>query len=165
MMQTDELKFIVDHNAGKLSKWLRMAGFDALLFRGADDAAMIARASSENRILLTRDRRIMKRRAITRGEVNALLVTSDQPEEQVRQVLADLRLAAKHFRPFTICLKCNNPLEERAKETIKERLPPYVFLTQEQFAECPACRRLYWQGTHWQAMHRTIDEFLCPGPK
>jgi uncharacterized protein len=159
-----ELKFIVDHNAGKMAKWLRMAGFDASFFTGADDAAMVTAALSENRILLTRDRRIMKRRVIVRGLIKAILIESDQLRVQVQQVLSTLRLDKSRFRPFINCLECNRRLEERTKEAIKDRVPPYVYLTQERFAECPACRRLYWQGTHWQAMNRGIDVLPNFGP-
>jgi uncharacterized protein len=151
------LKFIVDHNVGKMAKWLRMAGFDASLFTGADDAAMVAAAVSEKRILLTRDRRIMKRRVIVDGSIQAILIESDRFKEQVRQVLSTLRLDRSDFRPFTTCLECNRQLQESPKEAIKDRVPPYVYLTQDHFAECPACHRLYWQGTHWQAMNRDID--------
>jgi hypothetical protein len=156
-MQNTELKFIIDHNVGKMAKWLRMAGFDARLFTGADDAAIIAAALTENRILLTRDRRIMKRRVIVSGRIIAILIESDHFKAQVQQVISTLRLDKSRFRPFTICLECNQRLEERVKEAINDRVPPYVYQTQEYFAECPACRRLYWQGTHWQAMSREIE--------
>ena len=152
-----ELKFIVDQNVGKMAKWLRMAGFDAGLFPGADDAAMIAAALAGNRILLTRDRRIMKRGMIAGGRIRAILIESDRFKEQVQQLIETLKLDRDCFRPFSICLVCNRRLEEKDKEAIKDRLPPYVYLTRDRFAECPACGRLYWQGTHWQAMNREID--------
>jgi uncharacterized protein with PIN domain len=60
-------------------------------------------------------------------------------------------------RPFTVCLECNNPLEERSREEVKERVPPYVFQTQQQYMECPVCHRIYWRGTHWQAMLRKLE--------
>jgi hypothetical protein len=89
--------------------------------------------------------------------IRPVLIESDHFKAQVRQVLSTLKLDKSRFRPFTICLKCNRRLEERTKEAINDRVPPYVFLTQEHFAECPACRRLYRQGTHWQAMNREMD--------
>jgi uncharacterized protein with PIN domain len=159
-MHNTELKFIVDHNVGKMAKWLRMVGFDAHLFAGADDAAIVAAALAENRILLTRDRRIMKRRVIAGGNIKAILIESDHFKVQVQQVVSTLRLDKSRFRPFTICLECNQLLEERVKEAIKDRVPPYVYRTQEHFAECPSCHRLYWQGTHWQTMSREIDGIL-----
>jgi uncharacterized protein with PIN domain len=160
VMHNAKLKFIVDHNVGKMAKWLRMAGFDASLFTGADDAAIVAAALAEDRILLTRDRRIMKRRVIVSGLIKAILIESDHFKTQVQQILSTLKLDKSSFHPFTTCLECNRRLEECAKEAIKDRVPPYVYLTQEHFAECPVCHRLYWQGTHWQAMNRDIDGIL-----
>jgi uncharacterized protein with PIN domain len=158
-MSDADLKFIIDHNVGKLAKWLRMAGFDALLFTGADDVALIAAALDEKRILLTRDRRIMKRRVIVAGHIKSVLIESDHFTAQVLQVISALKLDKSCLHPFTICLECNRRLEERTKESVKDRVPPYVFLTQEHFAECPDCQRLYWQGSHWQSMSQGIDAF------
>lgn len=154
-----ELKFIVDHNVGNMAKWLRMAGFDTLLFTGNDDDAIIATALDEKRTLLTRDRRIMKRRVIVTGHVQSVLIESDHFTAQVRQVINSLKLDKSCFRPFSRCLECNRWLEGRTKETVKDLVPTYVFLTQDHFAECPDCHRLYWQGTHWQSMSRGMDAF------
>lgn len=161
-MPDTALKFIVDHNVGKIAKWLRMVGFDADRYTGGDDAAIIAVALSENRILLTRDRRIMKRRAIVSGRIQAILIESDHFKAQVQQVVGTLRLDKRRFRPFTLCIECNRLLEERVKEAIRDRVPPYVYQTQGRFAECPACRRLYWQGTHWQNMNQEIQGIPNP---
>jgi len=153
-----ETKFIVDNNVGKLAKWLRMMGYDTLFFDGSNDASMIAAAVSDGRVILTRDTQIMKRRLITSGQLKAVLVKSDNPELQMHQVIGRLNLDCQ-FRPFALCLECNQPLVERSKEQVKDRLPPYVFRTQDQYMECPACHRIYWRGTHWQAMTKKLDRF------
>lgn len=155
-MVSDSTKFIVDSNVGKLAKWLRMLGYDAVFFEGDDDAYMIDKALKENRVILTRDTQVMKRGVITSGRLKAILIDSDKVEPQVLQVIEALHLDFQS-RPFTICLECNNPLEERSKEDIKDRVPPYVFKTQQQYMECPVCHRIYWRGTHWQAMLRKLE--------
>jgi len=152
----DSPKFIVDSNVGKLAKWLRMLGYDAVFFEGDDDAYMIDRALKESRVILTRDTQIMKRGVVTSGRLRAILIDSDEPESQVLQVIEALHLDFQS-RLFTICLECNHPLEERSKEEVKDRVPPYVFKTQQQYMECPACHRIYWRGTHWQAMLRKLE--------
>jgi len=152
----DAPKFIVDSNVGKLAKWLRMLGYDAVFFVGEDDAYMIDRALKESRVILTRDTQVMKRGVITSGRLKAILIDSDQPEPQVRQVIDTLHIDFQS-RPFTVCLECNNPLEERSQEEVRERVPPYVFQTQRQYMECPVCHRIYWRGTHWQAMLRKLE--------
>jgi hypothetical protein len=155
----NNLKFIVDNNVGKLAKWLRVMGFDTLFFDGSDDSGMIAIALAEDRVILTRDTQIMKRRVVTSGQLKAILIQSDKPELQMQQVIDTLNLDCQ-FKPFTICLECNQPLVERSKQQVKDLVPPYVFKTQSQYMECPACHRIYWRGTHWQAMTRKLEKFI-----
>ena len=152
------MKFIVDNNVGKLVKWLRIMGYDTLFFSGRNDSQMIATALAEDRVILTRDTQIMKRRVVTSGQLKAILITSDKPELQMNQVIDTLNLDSQ-FRPFTLCLECNQTLEERSKQQVKDLVPPYVFQTQSQYMGCPACHRIYWRGTHWQAMTRKLERF------
>jgi len=147
----NNLKFIVDNNVGKLAKWLRIMGYDTLFFNGSNDSRMIAIALAEERVVLTKDTQIMKRGVITRGRLKAIFIQSDEPELQMHQVIDALHLDCR-FKPFTICLECNQPLLEKSKQQVKELVPPYVFQTQNQYMECPTCHRIYWRGTHWQAM-------------
>ncbi|MBI2287605.1 MAG: Mut7-C RNAse domain-containing protein [Chloroflexi bacterium] len=152
------LKFIVDNNVGKLAKWLRMMGYDTLFFNGHDDSELVAAALAEDRVVLTRDTRIMERRVVTNGRLKAMLIQSDQPEEQKKQVIEALNLNPR-LKPFTICLECNQPLVARDKQEVKDLVPPYVFQTRNQYMECPVCHRIYWQGTHWRAMTRELKKF------
>jgi len=147
----NNLKFIVDNNVGKLAKWLRIMGYDTLFFNGSNDSRMIAIALAEERVVLTKDTQIMKRGVITRGRLKAIFILSDEPELQMHQVIDALHLDCR-FKPFTICLECNQPLLEKSKQQVKELVPPYVFQTQNQYMECPTCHRIYWRGTHWQTM-------------
>ena len=151
-------RFIVDNNVGKLAKWLRLMGYDTLRFDGSDDSRMIHIALHQGRVILTRDTEIMKRRVITTGRLKAILVTSEEPEQQIRQVIESLKFDCQ-FRPFTLCLECNQPLIERGKEEVKNQVPPYVFQTQSEFVQCPACHRIYWKGTHWESMTRRLEGF------
>ena len=153
------MKFIVDNNVGKLAKWLRMMGYDTLLFDDADDWQMVRTALAESRVILTRDTQIMKRGVITSGRLKATLIQSDEPEYQIRQVVETLNLDCQSGL-FTICLECNQPLVKRSKQQVRDRVPPYVFQTQSQYMECPGCHRIYWRGTHWQAMTRKIEKFM-----
>ncbi len=154
----NDLKFIVDQNVGKLVKWLRIMGYDTLFFNGGNDSYLVATALKEGRVVLTKDTQIMKRRVITSGRLKALLVEGDSPKQQMHQVIETLNLDCQ-FRPFAICLECNQPLVERSKQEIKDLVPPYVFQTQDQYMECPNCHHIYWRGTHWQAMTRKLESF------
>jgi len=153
------LKFIVDNNVGKLAKWLRIMGYDTRFFNGSDDSHLVATALAEGRVVLTRDTQIMKRRVVTSGQLKAILIQSDEPERQMHQVIEALDLDCQ-FRPFSLCLECNQPLEERSKQQVKDLVPPYVFQTQSQYMQCPACHRIYWRGTHWQRMTEKLKKFM-----
>jgi hypothetical protein len=67
---------------------------------------------------------------------------------------------AEEIKPFTLCLECNQPLVPKDKEEVKDLVPPYVFKTQSQYMQCPACQRVYWQGTHWQRMSRELEKIV-----
>jgi uncharacterized protein with PIN domain len=151
-----ETKFIVDNNVGKLAKWLRIMGYDALLFSGEDDGRMVKIALAQNRVILTKDGQVMNRRLVTSGRLKAVLIKDDDIKLQLQQVVKALNLDY-HFKPFSICLECNQQLQEK-KDEVRGLVPPYVFKTQSLYMECPSCHRLYWRGTHWQAMTSELDK-------
>ena len=155
-----EIKFIVDNNVGKLAKWLRIMGYDALLFSGEDDGRMVKVALAQNRVILTKDREVMKRRLVTSGKLKAILIEGDDVEAQLHQVVEALGLDY-HFSPFSICLECNQRLIEKDKDAVRDLVPPYVFKTQRLYMECPSCHRIYWRGTHWQAMNRELAKLAA----
>ena len=152
-----KFKFIVDQNVGKLVKWLRLLGYDTAFFTGETDTQMVNIALAENRIILTRDTYILKRRLVTTGKVKTILIKSDIIEDQIKQVLDELRLCDQ-INPFALCLECNRPLATRTKEEIINRVPPYVWKTRKEYVECPQCHRIYWKGTHWEAMTRRLQK-------
>ena len=151
-------RFIIDKNVGKLAKWLRMMGYDALLFNETDDGRMVKLALEDSRIIVTRDTEFMKRRAVTTGRVRAVLVSGDDPEIQMGTLIRALCIDSG-FKPFSRCIQCNTELRPRERHQVKEAVPPRVYEIQEQYMECPACRRLFWRGTHWQAMNRLLCQF------
>jgi len=151
-----QIKFIADNNAGKLARWLRMIGYDTLLFKEKDDGKMIEIALKEGRVILTKDTQIIRRRLVTDGKLNAIFIEHDDPKIQLQQIVKTLNLNY-HFRPFSLCLDCNQTLIPRSKDEVQSLVPSYVFKTQEQYMECPSCHRIYWQGTHWQAMVKELE--------
>ena len=155
-----EIKFIVDNNVGKLAKWLRIMGYDALFFTGEDDGRMVKVALAQNRVILTKDTQIMRRRLITSGRLKAILIEGDDPKAQLQQIAEVLNLDYQ-FKPFSVCLECNENLVEKDKDEVRDLVPPYVFKTQNLYMECPSCHRIYWRGTHWQAMSRELDRFTA----
>lgn len=154
---TGRIKFIADENVGKLARWLRLLGFDTIFFHGEDDNTMINIAIAENRIIVTRDTRIMERKVISGGRVKALLLKTDKVDEQEKIAITEFDLESQS-QPFTICLECNQCLIDVNRDEVRDRVPPYIWQTQTQFMECPKCRRIYWRGSHWAAMSKHLTQ-------
>ncbi len=154
-------KFIVDLNVGKLARWLRLMGYDTLFLPHLDDGDMIKIARNEQRILLTRDTQIMNWNIVSSGRVKVILLEGDDPRKQLRQVVQKLNLDYQ-FDPFSRCLECNSLLEPRNPQDIEGQVPLYVFKTQKKYMRCPQCQRIYWRGTHWEAMNKVLQEWQTP---
>lgn len=153
------VKFVVDNNVGKLARWLRMLGYDALFINPIADDDLVEIARKEGRVVLTKDTQIPLRRLAVSGEVRVVYVEGDRVREQLCHVVGVLGLDHQTHR-FTRCLECNVPLVERAREDVQGQVPPYVFHTQSHFMGCPRCGRIYWPGTHWFRMRSEIDRLL-----
>lgn len=154
------VSFVVDANAGKLAKWLRMMGYDAEFYGNIEDAVLVDIALREGKVLLTRDTQIAQRRLATNGRLKVILTRDDDPKEQLRQVIRELKLDCQ-VGQFTRCLECNESLVPRSKEEVKDMVPPYVYRTQESYRQCPSCLRVYWQGTHWERMRKSLAAIVA----
>ena len=153
-----QYRFVVDVNVGRLAKWLRVMGYDAIFPRESDDNDLVRIALRENRVLVTRDAGISRRRAATQGQMRVIQIEKDDLCSQLRQLIRDLALDRKGG--FSRCVRCNQLLEPVEKEDVAGRLPHYVFQNHQTFMECSQCRRLYWRGTHWSAMVSQLDQ-MC----
>lgn len=127
---------------GRLAKWLRILGYDTLYLGHESDQRLAKMAAQEGRVLLTRDTDLASRKGFQK-----LLVRSHRLSEQLSQVIEELDLRVDD-RTLSLCLICNQPLEEIGKEEVRNKVPPYVYETHARFYRCPRCRRIYWSGTH-----------------
>lgn len=148
-------RFLADAMLGSLARWMRTLGCDVEYERHISDGALMQRALSEGRIVLTRDTFLAKRRAL-RGR--CLLVRGDDMEGQLRQVAESFDL--KGAGVLTRCLRCNRVLVGVEKASVKGLVPEYVLMTQEKFSRCPACRRVYWGGTHTVMLRKVLSRLL-----
>jgi len=149
------IRFIADSQLGALARLLRMLGFDTAYDNGYADDEIRCRATQEERIILTRDRELLKCRTVTHGcYVHAL-----EPRAQLREIVQRLRLAAS-MRPFTRCVHCNVPLVPVAKAVVLGQLPLMVAGRHHEFQTCAGCGRVYWKGTHRERMRALLDELL-----
>lgn len=136
---------------GRLATWLRLLGYDTVYSAKANDQELARRARAEDRILLTRDIELTRRRG-----VRCVRIESEQVEEQLAQVFRELHL--QRDAVFSRCPACNAPLQLLDRQQAQGRVPPYVFLTQEQFRRCPQCGRVYWRGTHWAHILASLQD-------
>jgi uncharacterized protein with PIN domain len=155
MLPPGRIRFVADAHLGGLARLLRMAGFDTIYDNGLRDDQVEALAVDGERVVLTRDRELLKRRTIEYG----CYVRALKAEEQLREVFERLGLAER-ARPFTRCLHDNAPLHEVAKAEVLDRLPPMVAAIQDEFSTCDLCGRVYWKGTHWQRMSAVLEQYL-----
>lgn len=137
------IAFAVDAHLGKLARILRLLGFNTVHRSDISDAELVALAR-EGRILLTRDRELLKHSAVTHG----YWVRSTRALEQAKEVVRRFDLAGK-FAPFTRCLRCNGLLRRLPPEEGRRRAPPKVQVWCAEYFECTSCGHLFWPGTHY----------------
>jgi uncharacterized protein with PIN domain len=152
-----ETRFIADAHLGALARLLRMMGFDTLYDSARRDDEIARVALAQRRIVLTRDRDLLKRRDITHG----CYVHAQHGKPQLREIVERLDLRAS-ARPFTRCLACNAPLRAVDKAAVEARLPPLVRERHDRFALCEGCARVYWEGQHWRRMRAILDAVMQP---
>lgn len=147
-------RFVVDVNLGGLARLLRVLGLDVWWSSAADDAALAEISVGQQRILLTRDRGLLKRRSITHG----LFVHSDDPEEQTLEVIRRLDLRER-LAPLTRCLRCNGLLVTVSKDEVVDQLEPLTRRYYDEFSRCPDCGKIYWGGSHYERLVGFVERF------
>ncbi len=149
-----EPRFVLDNHLGRLAAYLRMLGFDVIYRNNFDDEELAQITAEEDRILLTRDRRLLMRKVVQRG----YCLRSLDSRQQAIEVLRRFALF-QAITPFKRCLRCNTPLERVSKEGILDRLEPLTKKYYEEFHRCPACGQIYWKGSHYEHMQQMIQKF------
>jgi uncharacterized protein len=148
-------RFVVDKTLGRLARWLRILGCDVLYGTNFSGKGLVSAARRENRIMLTRDRRLTRRA----GLPPFLRVESDRFRDQLRQVIHAFAIDPEEAL-FRRCIECNTELVDAAREEVEGRVPAFVLATQTRFRRCPRCRHLYWEATH---VARVRDELSRMG--
>jgi uncharacterized protein with PIN domain len=167
-LDPSDTRFLVDSTAARLARWLRFLGYDAVLDRSESDAALLARARREGRVLLTRKRSLgavseacsgAPGGAVSGGAVSggALLLSSDFVSEQLKQVVREFALTQQ---PLPRCTVCNSELSLVSRADVDGRVPERVYRSKSEFAYCPRCDKYYWKGTHWEHAGKTASEAL-----
>jgi uncharacterized protein with PIN domain len=144
-------RFVLDVHLGKLAAYLRMLGFDAVYRSCFSDPELVRVSVDEDRVLLTRDRGLLKHAVLTKGYWLRETDSRAQLAEIVRRF--DLKPS---MRPFTRCMACNGELVDIPRSEAIAEIPPRVAREFDQFRRCGRCRRVYWPGSHYRRMQERI---------
>ncbi|MGW4033245.1 Mut7-C RNAse domain-containing protein [Streptomyces sp. NPDC004838] len=148
------LRFLLDVHLGTLARRLRLLGVDAA-YESEDigDPALATLSAREKRVLLSRDRGLLRRREIWAGAY----VYSDRPDDQLRDVLGRF---APALAPWSRCTACNGRLADADKDTVQDRLRQGTQRSYDVFAQCEACGRVYWRGAHHARLEAIVEKAL-----
>lgn len=147
-----ELRFVIDGHLGKLARYLRLLGFDSAYDIVWSDPDLVTISTREERILLTRDIGLLMHGALAHG----YFVRAVDPREQIVEITRRFDLATS-MAPFSRCTACNGELRAANKEEITHRLPPGTREHYDEFHQCPDCRRVYWEGSHFDRLQEIVD--------
>jgi uncharacterized protein with PIN domain len=147
-----DVRFVVDVHLGRLARLLRLLGFDTRWSNDIDDETLAAIGEAEHRVVLTRDRGLLKRRRVTHG----LFVHAELPVEQASEVVRRLDLAGR-LAPFTRCLRCGGQLASVDKAEVADRLEPLTRRHFDVFRRCRSCGQIYWRGSHHARLAQVVE--------
>lgn len=150
------ISFAVDDNVGKLASLLRMAGIDTYYSNDISDTELINIACQEGRIILSKDKELLKRKMVVFGH----LVRASAPRKQLSEIIQLYRLQ-EQLRPFSRCLQCNDLLQPVDKLDILDRLEPLTIKYYDSFTTCRQCGNIYWPGSHRQRMMQILSGCLA----
>lgn len=146
-------RFLADAQLGRLARYLRLLGFDCRYDNDIGDAELAAQAEQQQRVVLTRDRLLLRRKRIQLAHY----VRADAPWQQVEEVCREFNLAPM-FAPFTRCTDCNGRLVTVDKASVIDRLEPLTRQYVDDFLQCEACGKLYWHGSHVARMKERVAQ-------
>ena len=153
-------RYILDNHLGKLADYLRLLGFDAVYARDWPDHEIARAAQEQKRILLTRDRGLLKRKIVTIGHC----VRADDPIDQLAEVVALYNLKPL-IKPFQRCPRCNGNLIPVEKEQIIDQLLPLTRKYYFEFTRCDSCGQIYWKGSHYDHMRKLLAAYIGTAPE
>lgn len=154
--EEEEPKFIVDGMLGKVARWLRILGYDAKYYNSLSDEELIKIAMEEGRILLTRDLNL-HRRALTEN-LSSLLLDEKSKIDNLTKLVKELKIRVDIDVSLSRCPKCNSKLKAASKEAVASKVPEMSYKKFKEFWICPNCGQVYWQGSHWKDIYRTLKE-------
>ncbi len=148
-------RFILDVHLGVLARHLRLLGMDVKYRNDYEDEEIVKEAQEEHRIILTRDRLLLCRKAVTHG----YFLRSTHPSEQVTEVIRRFDLVDS-LQPFRYCMQCNGEIQKVDKRDIEDQLLPKTRQYYDTFYQCSQCGKIYWEGPHFTGLTRRVESFV-----
>ena len=150
------MRFLADGMLGKLTRWLRILGCDVKYFNSLEDEELIDISIKEHRVLLTRDIELFKR-AVSKGAI-AFFVEGRDEIEKLAEISEHFNVRLEIDVENSRCPKCNAKIQPISKNEVKGKVPPATFRFHDEFWKCPQCGQIYWRGSHWRRINRTLFE-------
>lgn len=142
-----KIAFVLDVHLGKLARLLRMLGFDTWYRNDYEDPELVDIAEREQRVLLTRDRRLLFHRRVVHGH----FVRHDDALEQAKEIIDCYQLEAD-IASFSRCVRCNGCVAAVEKDDIYDLLEPKTQRYYYTFYRCEDCGQIYWRGSHFNGI-------------
>ncbi len=146
-------RFLLDGMLGSLARWLRIMGYDTVYYVDKEDDELREEAGETGRILVTRDSGLYQK--ALKNEVPAVLIHSEQTTEQLKEINKTFNLNTEHMN--TRCPRCNGRLKIIEKDAVKEKVPEESFKAFDEFWVCTECEAVYWKGSHWSQIEKTLN--------
>ena len=151
-MKRSRPALLFDRMLGRLCRTMRLLGYDAELNREGESGRFFLNAEELSRVAVTRSRGLRDRPG-----ARPIVLESEETMDQIVELFSKLG-CKPDLAPFTRCLECNELLADEPPEAVRDEVPSYIMGNFDEFHRCPACRRVFWRGSHFEAMVRKIDQ-------
>jgi uncharacterized protein with PIN domain len=152
------MKFIADVMLGGLAKYLRMLGIDTKYYKNIDDKSIVKISEEEDRVILTKDKKMVKEL----NPKNVYIVEANHTIDQTKEVVDRFDLRSQ-VNPLSRCLICNSVLRKVTKDEVKELVDEITFNSFDEFYVCGNCKKVYWHSTHTDRMQIIIEKIINQG--
>jgi len=142
---------------GRLARWLRALGYDTIYKPNVQSNQIVNQAMKENRTLLTRSQRLIEENS----GMNSYLVKRQNPRDQLKMIMFDFKLGTDWI--FSRCVFCNSLVKSIEKKDVLGKVPEHVFQNSQEYFQCLACEKLYWEGTHRKRFTEFLNKQILTG--
>ncbi|MHA1148210.1 MAG: DUF5615 family PIN-like protein [Promethearchaeota archaeon] len=157
------MKFLTDAMLGRLTRLLRVFGFDTVYAENvqpsAPDEVLLEHAIKNDRIIITKDYPFFKKA----GDSRAIFLEGNDVYNYLSQLKDKLNLHYNFEMPNARCSLCNSDLKQVEDDSIiQKEVKPDTLKHYEEFFQCTNCGKVYWKGSHIEDILTKIKEKVNP---